>query len=129
MQKIGQNFNEMEENENFIGWQHCIRPCFSLPQLLFVLLLSLHTNLGIVLNFVLIEDRESSWGKKQNFECIFLKTRVFNFQTLKCRISTIFRARKLNEVSLEREFSPLYYYLGNCLFGKLTIQEIDYLEN
>ena len=40
--------------------------------------------------------------KKQNFECIFLKTRFFDFQTLKCRIAAIFRARKLNEVSLER---------------------------
>lgn len=32
----------MEENEDFIGLQHCIRRYFSLPRLLFVLLLSLH---------------------------------------------------------------------------------------
>ena len=38
-------------------------------------------------------------GKKQNFKCIFLKTKFFNFQTLKRHISANFWAKKLNEVS------------------------------
>jgi len=90
MQEIRQNLNEMRENENFIGWQRCIKRGFSLPQFLFVLLLSLRTNLGIVLNFVLIEDEKSSWKKSKTLNAVFSKLRFFDFQTLKRRISAIF---------------------------------------
>ena len=102
MQKIRQNFNEMGENENFIGG---VFPC--LNSFLSSYCHSIY-QLGYYTQFCTYWRQKIFLEKKQNFECIFLKTRFLDFQTLKRRISAIFWAKKLNEVSLEREFSPLY---------------------
>ena len=80
MQKIGQNFNKMGKNKNFISSQHCIRQCFSLPRFHFVLLLSLQTSWGIVLNFVLNEDEKYSWKKNKTLNAFFSKLDFLTFK-------------------------------------------------
>ena len=114
-------------------WE-CYRWCFTLPQLLFVLLLSLHTNLGIVLNFVLIEERKSSWRKSKTLNAFFSKLGFLTFKLWNAVSQPFFelgswmKSRWKENFLLHTTIREIAY-LGNWLFGKFIIQEIEYSGN
>ena len=94
-----------------------------------------HTILGIVLNFVLIEDRKSSWKKSKTLNAFFSKLGFLTFKLGNAVSQPFFelgswmRSRRWKDNFLLYTTIWEIAYSGNWLFEKLIIQEIDYSGN